>query len=106
VPINLWFENVIDAYLLACARGQDWQEACTTAEQATGPRRVLTQKDLVAKGVGYSRQHLSKKIRGGAFPKPFQPDLGWAPSPAELARRAAGNGKRSKPTTGENNAKI
>ena len=25
--LNLWFEDVIDAYLEACAAGQDWREA-------------------------------------------------------------------------------
>jgi len=35
----------------------------------------------------YTRQHLAKKVKGGAFPKPFQPDSNWARSPAEIERR-------------------
>ena len=92
--INLWFEHIIDAYLQACADGRDWREACAAAaEQAAGstPRRVLTQEDLkTKKGLRYSRQHLAKKIRGDAFPRPFQPDPNWARSPAELARQQSG----------------
>ena len=93
MAINLWFEHVIDAYLQACADERDWREACAVAVQAVGntPRRVLTQKDLkTKKGLRYSRQHLTKKIRGGAFPRPFRPDPGWARSPAELARQQSG----------------
>jgi hypothetical protein len=70
--INFWFEDEIDAYLLACARGVDWRGACAAAAQAnaSGPR--LTQKGLKAKGLTYSRQHTRRKINDGTFPPPFQ----------------------------------
>lgn len=81
MAINYWFEHIIDAYLTACAEKRDWREACAAADRVPGQRRVLTQKDLSErKGIAYSRQHLAKKIRGGAFPRPFQPDPGWARS--------------------------
>jgi hypothetical protein len=70
--INFWFEDVIDAYLEACARGVDWRRAGAAAQvNATRPRRVLTQKDLKAKGLTYSRQHTRRKINEGTFPAPF-----------------------------------
>jgi hypothetical protein len=72
VSINLWFENVVDAYLLACAEGRDWREAVAAAERAEGPRRVVTQKGLRSKGLPYSRQHLGRKIQNGSFPPPFK----------------------------------
>jgi hypothetical protein len=74
MAINFWFEHIIDAYLVACAEGRPWGEACEEAEHAIGnaPRRVLTQKALKGKGVTYSRQHLHRKIRAGTFPPPFQ----------------------------------
>jgi hypothetical protein len=77
---NLWFEHIIDAYLSACAEGRDWREACAEADQAFGPRprRTLTQHDLKdKKGIPYSRQHLDRKIKGGAFPKPFTAAPGY-----------------------------
>jgi hypothetical protein len=70
--INLWFEHVIDAYLAACAEGRDWREACAAAERTAGPRRVLTQKALKIKGLSFSRQHVSRKVRDGTFPAPFK----------------------------------
>ena len=71
--INFWFEDEIDAYLLACARGVDWRGACAAAQaNASGPRRVLTQKGLKAKGLTYFRQHTRRKINDGTFPPPFQ----------------------------------
>jgi hypothetical protein len=72
--VNLWFEDIVDAYLEACAEGRDWREACAAAEQAAAnrPRRVLTQKGLRSKGLEYTRQHIAKKVRSGTFPPPFQ----------------------------------
>jgi predicted DNA-binding transcriptional regulator AlpA len=72
--INFWFEHIIDAYLEACARGEDWRAACAVAQvNATKPRRLLTQKDLKAKkGISYSRQHVTRKVNDGTFPAPFQ----------------------------------
>jgi len=71
--INFWFEDVIDAYLQACAEGADWRGACAAAQaNASGPRRVLTQKGLKAKGLIYSRQHTRRKINDGTFPAPFR----------------------------------
>ena len=73
--VNFWFEHVIDAYLAACAEGRDWRPAVIAAQTNTdniAPRRVLTQKALRSKGIGYSRQHLRKLIRWGRFPRPFQ----------------------------------
>jgi hypothetical protein len=74
---NFWFEHTIDAYLEACARGDDWRKACAAAEANTAkPRRVLTQKSLKAKGLSYSRQHLARKVAAGTFPAPFKlPEL-------------------------------
>jgi hypothetical protein len=72
---NLWFEHIIDAYLLACAEGRDWQEAVAEAERTIGdrPRRVLTRVDLrEKKGIPFSRQYLAEKVRERTFPKPFQ----------------------------------
>ena len=67
MALNLWFEHVIDAYLRARAEGRDWREACAAAEPAPGPLRVLTQQDLkTKKGLTYTRQHLAKKVKGGA----------------------------------------
>ncbi len=79
MAVNFWFEHIIDAYLRACAEGRDWREACAAAaEQSETPRRVLTQQELqTKKGISWSRQHLSKKVRGGGFPKPFQTDPNW-----------------------------
>jgi len=94
VALNLWFEHVIDAYLRARAEGRDWREACAAAEPAPSPLRVLTQQDLkTKKGLTHTRQHLAKKVKGGAFPKPFQPDSNWARSPAEL-KGGAGSRER------------
>lgn len=72
--INFWLEAVIDAYLQACARGEDWRAACAAAEaNATKPWRVLTQKDLKhKKGLSYSRQHITRRVNDGTFPRPFQ----------------------------------
>jgi predicted anti-sigma-YlaC factor YlaD len=72
---NLWLEFVVDAYLQACADGRNWEEAVAEAERAIGnaPRRVLTREDLqTKKGIPYCRQYLSKKVREGTFPRPFQ----------------------------------
>jgi hypothetical protein len=71
---NLWFEHIVDAYLRACAEGDDWHAACAEAEQAIGdgPRRVLTREDLRAKGLKYSRQHLNRRVNAGTFPAPFK----------------------------------
>ena len=72
VSVNLWFEHVIDAYLLACAQGRDWHEAVAEAEAekaaGNGSRRVLTQKGLRSKGLTYSRQHIGRKFRPAPFP--------------------------------------
>jgi hypothetical protein len=74
--VNLWFEDIVDAYLQACADGTDWKTACTEADakaKANGtPRRVLTQKELQAKGIVYSRQHIAKLLKRRVFPQPFQ----------------------------------
>jgi hypothetical protein len=78
VGVNLWFEHIVDAYLKACAEGRDWREACAAAERNIGdkPRRVLTQKVLSEKGIGYTRQHLVRRVADGNFPAPFQlPDF-------------------------------
>jgi len=83
VALNLWFEHVIDAYLRARAEGRDWREA------GPPPRPYAARK----KGLTYTRQHLAKKVKGGAFPKPFQPDSNWARSPAEL-KGGAGSRER------------
>jgi hypothetical protein len=73
VGVNLWFEHVIAAWLLACSEGRDWREAVAEADRAAGRRVVLTQRDLKAKmGIPYSRQHIGRKVRRGAFPAPFQ----------------------------------
>jgi len=74
MAINFWFEHIVDAYLKACAEGRDWREACAEAEHAigNGPRRVLTQEALQGKGITFSRQYLTKKVRDGDFPAPFQ----------------------------------
>ena len=94
MALNLWFEHVIDAYLQARAEGRDWREACASAERVPGPRRVLTQQDLkTKKGLTYTRQHLAKKVKGGAFPQPFQPDPNWARSPADLKGGAGSRGR-------------
>jgi hypothetical protein len=70
---NFWFEHIIDAYLDACARGEDWKQVCAAAQvNPKTPRRVLNQKTLKEKGISYSRQHLARKIAAGAFPAPFQ----------------------------------
>jgi hypothetical protein len=73
--LNFWFDHIIDAYLEACAKGEDWREACATAEQKHGdrPRRVLTHQKLKSeKGIDYSRQHIARKIDSGGFPPPFK----------------------------------
>lgn len=74
MAINLWPEPVIDAYVRACATGRDWKAECAAAQMALDgePFRVLTLKALKAKGVPYSRQHLTKLVRWGRFPRPFQ----------------------------------
>jgi hypothetical protein len=73
VSTNFWFEDVIDAFLTACATGKNWRQACAAAQNdTTKPRRVITQKGLKAKGIPFSRQHLHRKIDAGAFPAPFQ----------------------------------
>jgi hypothetical protein len=77
VAVNFWLEVVVDAYLLACAQGRDWRPACAAAEQAVedsdDPLRILTREDLkTRKGLAYSRQHLHRLVRGGAFPAPFK----------------------------------
>jgi hypothetical protein len=72
MSVNFWFEHVIDAYLDAVAKGEDWRLAVNAAQASKGPRRLLTQKDLKAKGVKYSRQHLTKLLRKRVFPQPFQ----------------------------------
>jgi hypothetical protein len=72
---NFWFSHIIDAYLKACAEGRDWREACREAERAIGDgsRSVLTSKDLrTKKGISWGRQHISRKVRDGTFPRPFQ----------------------------------
>jgi hypothetical protein len=73
---NLWFEDVIDHYLAALAEGRDWREAIAAAQVQVNasdtPRRVLTQKALKAKGIPYSRQHLSDLVNKGIFPAPFR----------------------------------
>jgi hypothetical protein len=72
---NFWFEDVVDAFLRACAEGRDWREAVAEIEAEADDsksRRVLTQQGLKAKGISYSRQHLNKKVRDGDFPPPFQ----------------------------------
>lgn len=73
--INFWFGHVIDAYLDACAKGEDWRKAVAAAERQIGdkPRVVLNQKDLKArKGIPYSRQHVMRKVDDGTFPPPFK----------------------------------
>lgn len=80
---NFWFEHIVDAYLAACAAGRDWREACAKAEATHGtrPRMLLTQEDLRSKkGIPYSRQHLDRKRRAGAFPEPFNASPGYAPA--------------------------
>jgi len=74
VAVNFWFEHVIDTFLEAVAAGRSGAEACAAAEnvECREPRRLLTQKDLKAKGLRYSRQHVAKRVRGGTFPRPFQ----------------------------------
>jgi len=71
--INYWFEHVIDAYLTAAAARRDWQSECAEAERTNkGPVRVLTQADLPAKGIRYSRQHIARKVEEKTFPPPFK----------------------------------
>jgi hypothetical protein len=87
MSINYWFNHTIDCFLEACAEGRSAQEAVTAAEAATatGELRVLTQPDLRAKGIKYSRQHLTRLIDAGLFPRPFhmptalpeRDDKGW-----------------------------
>ena len=72
MAVNFWFENVIDEYLVALAEGRDWRAAVNAAKTCKEPRRLLTQKDLRAKGIKYTRQHLTKLLRKGTFPRPFQ----------------------------------
>lgn len=73
MSLNFWFEDVIDAFLDACARGEDWRPACAAAQaNAKKPRRVLTRKDLKTRGIRYSRQHLARRVAAGTFPAPFQ----------------------------------
>lgn len=73
--LNFWFDHVINAYLAACAKGEDWHQAVADAEQQYGdkPRTVLTQKDLKdRKGIAYTRQHIERKVKDGTFPPPFK----------------------------------
>lgn len=74
MSFNFWLEAVIDAYVDACARGEDWREPCAAAPAKVGAsRRVLTLQDLkTVKGIRYSRQHISRKITNGTFPAPFK----------------------------------
>jgi hypothetical protein len=72
MAVNFWLESVIQAYLSALAEGRDWRAAVNAAKASKEPCRVLTQKDLQAKGIKYSRQHLTKLLRKGTFPRPFQ----------------------------------
>jgi hypothetical protein len=81
--INFWLAHVIDAYLEACARGEDWRKAVADAEQQPGdkPLAALTQKDLKQKGIPYSRQHIERKVKAGTFPAPFKLPEIEAPDP-------------------------
>jgi predicted DNA-binding transcriptional regulator AlpA len=73
MSVNFWLESVIDAFLLAVAQGRDWKSACAEAERTSkSPLRVLTQADLAAKGLRYSRQHVARKVANKTFPPPFQ----------------------------------
>jgi hypothetical protein len=75
VATNFWLELEIDAYLRACAEGRDWEEAVAEARRVSSnaPLRVLTREDLKRKkGIPYSRQHISRKVRNRTFPRPFQ----------------------------------
>ena len=79
--INFWFEDEIDAYLLACARGVDWRGACAAAQaNASGPRRVLTQKGLkarlVAVGVSTALLRVRRAQLATADHYSFNPDEG------------------------------
>ena len=73
MSVNFWFEHIIDAYLIAAAQGRDWRAACAEAEQTNKDRavRVLTHKDLRAKGLKYSRQHIGRRVAAKTFPAPF-----------------------------------
>ena len=73
--LNFWFDHIIDAYLEACAKGENWQAACAEAEKRQGdrPRRVLTQRALkTEKGIDYTRQHITRIVEAKAFPPPFK----------------------------------
>jgi hypothetical protein len=76
MALNFWFEHQIDAFLSAVAEGRDWRGAVAEAERrlvAEGrPRRVLTQQDLKAKGIKYTRQHVARRVSAGTMPAPFQ----------------------------------
>jgi hypothetical protein len=54
-------------------QGRDWKSACADAERAnkSKPLRVLTHKDLRSKGIGYSRQHIARRVAANTFPAPF-----------------------------------
>jgi hypothetical protein len=79
VARKFWLEHVFDAYVRACAEGRDWQKAVAEAEQApeSRPLKVLTTKDLQARGIVYSRQHINRKVRNGTFPPPFRFPTGF-----------------------------
>ena len=72
--VNFWLESVVDAYILACAQGHDRRAAVAEAERAAGcgSQRILTRKDLAARGLRFSRQHLHRRIKEGTFPAGFQ----------------------------------
>jgi hypothetical protein len=80
MSFNLWFEDVIDAFLGAAAEGRDWRAAVADANKANRgrPRRILTQEGLRAKGIRYSRQHIRRRVVAGTFPAPFQLPQGAA----------------------------
>jgi hypothetical protein len=74
---NFWFEHALDAYLVALAEGLGEHAAkaayaAALARANDAPRRLLKQTDLRSKGITYSRQHLTKLLKKGAFPRPLQ----------------------------------
>jgi hypothetical protein len=86
MSINYWFEHVIDCFLRACAEGRSAEDAVAQAAVAPTPNelRVLTQPDLrPKKGIKYSRQHLTRLVDAGIFPRPFH-------LPTKLDRDAKG----------------
>jgi prophage regulatory protein len=40
--------------------------------EVTSPMRMLTDADLRARGITWSRQHRHRKIRAGEFPRPVK----------------------------------